>query len=99
MVLLPEAEEVAFTVPQPHLRAAFEALAPALCRDETRPVLTGARLTTGLQGVELAAQAGDHRFQAQQQRDQPAQGGAAQLEQLLASAQAHSRARKLGSSG
>ena len=53
--LLPAAQEVAFTVPQPHLRAAFEALAPALCRDETRPVLTGARLTTGLEGVELAA--------------------------------------------
>ena len=48
--LLPEAEEVAFTVPQQDLRAAFRPWLPALCRDETRPVLTGARLTTGVAG-------------------------------------------------
>ena len=53
--LFPEDEEIIFSVDRQYLRMAFAAVEPALSRDETRPVLTGAGLKAGAEGVALAA--------------------------------------------
>jgi hypothetical protein len=52
-----------------------------------------------LEGAQSAAQAPDRGFQTQDQRHEFAQGGTAQLEELLPSAQPHSCARNCESNG